>query len=125
MSSNPVRVLIVDDHTVFAETLKLLLDRDGEIEVVGVASDGAEAVDLAVSLDPEVVLMDLSLPRLDGFEAARRLLAIKRAAKVIALTGRREEEVADGIRAAGMSAYLSKDHVHEHVQAAIHSAAGR
>lgn len=117
-----VRVLIVDDQPIFSEALRVFLDRDPTVEVVGVVADGEAAVDLAVSQDAEVVLMDIGLPRGDGFEATRRLLALKRAAKVIAVTGRTRDEVAADAQAAGMVAYLSKDLIHEHVSQAIEHA---
>jgi DNA-binding NarL/FixJ family response regulator len=122
---NPVRVLIVDDHRLFADSLKLLLDRDASVVVVGIAGDGDEAVDLAVQHDAEVVLMDLSLPTFDGYEATRRLHAIKRAAKVIAVSGHDEHDVLRDVREAGMVGFLSKDHISLHVVAEIHAAAGR
>jgi DNA-binding NarL/FixJ family response regulator len=120
---DPVRVLIVEDYQLFADALKLALDRDPSVTVVGVAATAAEAVDMAVAGDAEVVLMDIGLPDADGFEATRRLHAIKAAAKVIAVTGRAEAEIAEEAAAAGMVSYLSKDHIHEHVHAAIMSAA--
>jgi DNA-binding NarL/FixJ family response regulator len=125
VSLNPVRVLIVDDHRLFADSLKLLLDRDDSVEVVGIAYDGQEAVDLALLHDAEVVLMDISLPTVDGYEATRRLHAIKQAAKVIALSGHDASDVVDAARAAGMVSFLSKDHVDRTVLGEIHSVAGR
>jgi len=121
VTPDPVRVLIVDDHDVFAGALEALLDRCADISVVGVAHDGAEAVELADSAEADVVLMDLSMPVLDGFEAARRLRERRAALTVIALTGHAQEEVADRLREHGMT-YLSKDLVHEHVIDAIRAA---
>jgi two-component system NarL family response regulator len=122
MDLDPVRVLIVDDHRLFADSLKLMLDRNPTVDVVGIAGTGAEAVELAVTRDAQVVLMDVGLPDIDGFEATRRLHALKRAAKVIAVSGRSESEVSDEVRDSGMSSFLSKDHIHEHVIDAIASA---
>lgn len=118
----PLRVLIVDDHEIFAETLKIWLDRDPTLEVVGIAHTGGEAVDLAVRTDAEVVLMDVSLPDIDGFEATRRLHAIRRAAKVIAVTGWSHDDLGAQVEDAGMVSYLSKDLIHDTVRAAITAA---
>ncbi|HEY6029107.1 MAG TPA: response regulator transcription factor [Gaiellaceae bacterium] len=123
MDHKRIRVLIVDDHELFAGALKLLLDDSDDVEVVGVAHDGDEAVDLAASSSPEVILMDVGLPGMDGFEAARRLLEIRRGTKIVALTARSEDEVRADAEAAGMVGYLSKDHVDETVVAAILRAA--
>jgi DNA-binding NarL/FixJ family response regulator len=123
--TDPVRVLIVDDHELFAHCLKLALDREQAIDCVGIAHDGDAAVDLALARSADVVLMDLSLPTTDGFAAARRLLAVKKAAKVIALTGLEEADVHDRVVDAGMVAYLSKDRIGETVVPAILAAVGR
>jgi len=115
-----VRVLIVDDHVLFGDALKMFLDGyEDEVVVVGVARDGREAVDLAVAHDAEVVLLDLSLPLVDGFETARRLLAVKKATKVIAVTGHERFSVLDKVLQSGMVGYLSKDRIHETVLAKI------
>ena len=69
----PLRILIADDHRLFAEALEAILGSDERIEVVGQASDGEQAVELARKLGPDVVLMDVSMPVLDGFEATREI----------------------------------------------------
>lgn len=119
MQPGPVRVLIVEDHQIFADALRLLLDRTEGIEVVGIARDGGEAIDLALMADAQVVLMDIGLPRMNGLEATRRLLAIKPGARVIALTGQTEDEAGPAAAAAGAVDFLVKGGIHEHVRDAI------
>ena len=79
--------MIADDHRLFAEALQAILADDGRIAVVGQAGDGREAVQLARELEPDVVLMDISMPVMDGIEAARRILAERETAVVLMLTG--------------------------------------
>jgi DNA-binding NarL/FixJ family response regulator len=120
-----LRVLIVDDHRMFADALKVWLDRDPSLEVVGIAATGVEAVDLALAHDPDIVLMDVTLPDIDGFEATRRLREVKRAAKVIAVSGWSQDDLGTKVEEAGMVSYLSKDLIHETVNAAIAAAVRR
>jgi DNA-binding NarL/FixJ family response regulator len=103
----PIRVVIADDHRLFAETLGLTLEADPRLEVVGYARDGREAVKLAISLEPDVVLMDLDMPLVDGIEATS---AICRSlpARVAILTASPLPEDALRARAAGAEAYLTK-----------------
>ena len=122
VTEQPIRVLIVDDQDVFTNALRLWLNgRDG-IEVVGVAHDGPEAIDLALFTEADVVLMDLGLPKIDGLEATRRLLSLRPSARVIALTGKTEDEAADAALDAGAVAFLTKGAVHEQLVGVIHSA---
>jgi DNA-binding NarL/FixJ family response regulator len=121
---NPVRVLIADDHQVVREGLQMILaESDGEIVVVGEASDGDEAVRLAKTLNPDVVLMDLSMPRVDGLEATRRLRDAGIESRVLILTSFAEGEgVRDAVRA-GVTGYLMKDVLKAELLAAIRLAA--
>jgi DNA-binding NarL/FixJ family response regulator len=120
MDGAGVRVLIVDDHAVFRDALHLWLDSRPGIEVVCVAHTGPEAVDLAVTNDAEVVLMDVGLPGgFDGLEATRRLLALRPDTKVIALTSQTEDEGKGAALEAGVVEFLTKGNVHEVVQDAI------
>ena len=108
MATQPsIRVLIADDHRLFAETLGLTLEADARLEVVGYARDGREAVKLAITLEPDVVLMDLDMPLVDGIEATS---AISRSlpARVAILTASPLPEDALRARAAGAEAYLTK-----------------
>jgi len=120
----PIRVLIADDHQVVREGLQMILaDSDGEIVVVGEASDGDEAVRLATNTKPDVVLMDLSMPRVDGLEATRRLRDAGIESRVLILTSFAEGEgVRDAVRA-GVTGYLMKDVLKAELLAAIRLAA--
>jgi two-component system, NarL family, response regulator LiaR len=120
----PVRVLIADDHQVVREGLQMILaESDGEIVVVGEASDGDEAVRLATAVKPDVVLMDLSMPRVDGLEATRRLREAGVESRVLILTSFADGEgVRDAVRA-GVTGYLMKDVLKTELLAAIRLAA--
>ena len=84
--TSSIRVLIVDDHEIVREGLETLLSEEPTITVVGQASNGAEAVTLAASLHPDVILMDLVMPELDGIEATRRIRRTDTASQILVLT---------------------------------------
>ena len=109
MNSAPTRVLIVDDHDVFAETAASILSSDERIEVVGVARDGEEAVELTKKLGPDLVLMDIGLPKIDGVAATRAIRERSPATRVVMLTGRRGRDDEESADAAGAIGYLHKD----------------
>jgi two-component system, NarL family, nitrate/nitrite response regulator NarL len=88
----PVRILIADDHPIFRDGLKRLLESEGEFKVIGEACDGLEAVELARQLMPEVVLLDLAMPRRQGLEALRELVSSTKSVRVILLTAAAEKE---------------------------------
>jgi DNA-binding NarL/FixJ family response regulator len=104
----PVRVLIADDHQLFAESLGLTLDLDDRLELVGTARNGKEAVRLAEELRPEVVLMDLEMPVLDGIAATRAIRGANAHCQVVVLTASLAIEDAHRARTAGAAAYLTK-----------------
>jgi DNA-binding NarL/FixJ family response regulator len=106
-----IRVLIADDHRLFAEALAAILTIDERIEIVGQANDGERAVELAASEEPDVILMDIQMPRLDGVEAARQIKQGPHSAAVLMLTG--SDSAADVARAreAGASGYVTKDRI--------------
>jgi len=107
--SGPIRVLIADDHPVVRSGLRSFLSTVGGIEVVGEASDGAQAAELAATLEPDVVLMDMSMPNVDGIEATRRITESSPDVKVIALTSfATDDKVFPAIRA-GAAGYLLKE----------------
>jgi DNA-binding NarL/FixJ family response regulator len=120
-----VRVLIADDHRLFAEALAAILGGENGIEVAGVAANGEQAVELARSLKPDVVLMDISMPVMDGIEAARTLTTRKRPPAVLMLTGSNAPQDVARARQAGAAGYLTKESIAAELVDAIHEAAGR
>jgi two-component system, NarL family, nitrate/nitrite response regulator NarL len=109
--SRPVRVLIVDDHRLFAEALAAILAMDDRIHVAGHARDGQQAVEVAQAIRPDVVLMDISMPVMDGFEATRRIREEDEHVAVVMLTGSNAREDVDRAREAGAAAYVTKDKI--------------
>jgi two-component system, NarL family, response regulator DesR len=104
-----VRVLVVDDHALFAEALMLTLGIDDRIQVVGSASSGTEAVSLAKALTPDVVLMDIHMPSMDGIEATRHVRRVSPRSRVVIVSAARSPELAAHARLAGAERYLTKD----------------
>ena len=104
-----VRVLIADDHRLFAESVRAALSEDERIDVIGIAYNGHEAVELALELRPDVILMDLKMPLLDGFEATRMLREARSETQVLILTGTDEAIGADDAALAGASGYVRKE----------------
>jgi len=115
----PLRVVIADDHRLFAEALEAILTADERIEVVGQAGDGSEAVELARRLGPDLVLMDVSMPVLDGFEATREIRAEAEDVRVLMLTGSNSRADVDRSREVGASGYITKDRIASELVAAI------
>jgi DNA-binding NarL/FixJ family response regulator len=121
----PIRVLIADDHRLFAEALEAILAAESSIEVVGRARNGAEALEMAVDLDPDVVLMDISMPVMDGVEATRRIREARPSACVLMLTGSNAATDVDRSRDAGAAGYVTKDRIASELVDAILEAGGR
>ena len=109
MSGTPVRVLLVDDQALFREALATLLGVRVEIDVVGEAGDGADALEMVPALRPDVVLMDLHMPVLDGIAATRRLKVEQPEVRVLALTTFDDDEDVFAALRAGAVGYLLKD----------------
>jgi two-component system response regulator NreC len=109
MELKKIRVLIAEDHTIVRQGLSALLKAEPDIEVVGEAADGAEAIEIAKKLIPDVVLMDVAMRNLNGLDATRRIKKLFPAMKVLVLTMYDNEECIFQILKAGASGYLIKD----------------
>jgi DNA-binding NarL/FixJ family response regulator len=121
--ADPIRVLIADDHALFRRGLEMVLKEEPAIELVGQASDGAEAVRMAGEALPDVVLMDVRMPKITGIEAARQIREVAPSVKIVMLTVSDEEEDRFEAIRAGAIGYLLKyiplDEVAEAVRALI------
>ena len=110
-SPQRIRVLIADDHRLFGEALEAILATDDRLEVTGHAADGAEAVQLALTTDPDVILMDIAMPIMDGFQATRQIRHHSPHACVLMLTGSNSRIDVDRARDAGAAGYVTKDRI--------------
>jgi DNA-binding NarL/FixJ family response regulator len=118
-----IKVMIADDHKMFRQGLRMLFEMEPDIKIVGEARDGIEAEQLAESLRPDVILMDINMPGLDGMEATRRILKTRPDAAIIILTMFREDEhVFQAIRA-GAHGYVLKDADSNEVMKAVRAVA--
>ncbi len=120
--SDRIRVLLADDHRILRQALIALLRAEGGIDVVGEAADGAEAVELSRSLEPDVVLMDVSMPRLNGIDATRQIVAERPGARIIGLSMHEDETIAASMREAGAVDFVTKAGGPDALISAIHVA---
>jgi two-component system NarL family response regulator len=118
-------VLIVDDHELFTHALTSTLDQDERFQVVGTASTGRDAVRAAKNAAVDVVLMDMSMPKLDGLAATRRLLALEPAPRVIVLSGHTDKLSQTAALESGASVFLSKSEPFDMLTETILSVCGR
>lgn len=118
-----ITVLLVDDHPVVREGLRGMLDAEADLEIVGVAGSGAEAIAMSAALTPDVIMMDLRMPGIDGVTATERILGARKDAKVVVVTT--YETDADILRAveAGAAGYLLKDASRAELAEAVRAAA--
>jgi DNA-binding NarL/FixJ family response regulator len=124
MSSNPLTVLIADDNGLFVTALEGLLESEDSIRVIARAENGDTAAHLAAELRPDVVLMDLSMPQLDGFEATTRILEEVPGTAIVVVTGSNDPDDVERARMAGAAGYVTKDRILAELVVAIRSAVG-
>jgi len=109
MAGRPIRILLADDHAVVRRGFRLILDGQPGLQVVGEACNGREAVQLATALEPDIVILDVSMPDLNGIEAARRIVEEVPRARVLALSMHRDGVYVREMLRAGARGYLLKD----------------
>ncbi len=124
MGADRVRVVIADDQRLFAEALEAILSTDARITVVGRAHDGRAAVDLARDRRPDVVLMDIAMPVMDGIEATEAIREESPETRVVVLTGSAATNDVSRARSAGAAGYVTKDQIAGDLVRAILDAAG-
>lgn len=114
-----IRVLIVDDHQVLRLGLRAIVDAQADLETCGVAADGETAVPLALELEPDVVIMDLSMPGMGGVEAIRAILADRPSIRVLVLSWHADRDHVRSAMAAGARGYLLKGDESQHIVEAV------
>ena len=123
MTPEPIRVLLVDDHELIRRGMRMVFDAEADVHVVGEAASGAEAVHQASELAPDVVLMDIRMPEMDGIEATRRIVRTSPSSRVLVLTTFDLDEYAFGSLRAGASGFLLKNTPPAQLMEAIRSIA--
>lgn len=119
-----IRVLLVDDHTILRQGLRRLLESERGVEVVGEAKDGREAVERARELSPDVIVMDLAMPALNGLDATRRILKSNPDARIIVLSMYIDDDYVKQALEAGVAGYLMKDAPASELVRAVRTVAG-
>jgi len=121
--SKKIRVLMAEDHAVVRQGLCCLLTSDGHFEIIGQARTGREAVELASTLNPDVILMDIAMPVLNGLEATRQIIAANPAARIIILSAHSDDVYVERMSQAGVAGFLEKQSSAEVLTKAIHTVA--
>jgi DNA-binding NarL/FixJ family response regulator len=123
MNKTTTQVLIADDHEQIRKIVKAMLERDPHLVVCGEAADGAEAVQQALKLHPDVVLLNIRMPVLNGFEAAREIKSMNPAPAIVILSSNMDERFLDEAKKIGVQGYVAKTDADKHLVKAIQAAA--
>ena len=119
MMDHKWRIIIAEDHTILREGLKALLSQNPDCEIIGEAQDGKEAIQIAEKFKPDLILTDLSMPRMNGMEAIREIKRISPLSKILVLTVHKTEEYILSTFQAGADGYLLKDSTHSELVMAV------
>ncbi len=118
-----MRILIADDHGIVRQGLRSLIEKHAEMEIVAEAEDGVTAVELTRQFTPDIIIMDITMPKLNGIEATRQIVDSVPSSKVIALSMHAEGHIVKGVLDAGASGYVLKSYLFDELSRAIHAVA--
>ncbi len=116
-----IRVIVADDHNIMRDGLKALIEKQPDIEVIGEAADGRTTIDLAMKLSPDVILMDIAMPDMNGIEATKRIIEKLPKVRIVALSMHSDKKFIAEMLNAGASGYLLKDCAAQEIAHAIHT----
>lgn len=119
MTEPLIRILIVDDHEVVRKSVRAMLEREPDMQVVGTAVDGLEAVHLAQTINPDIIIMDVSMPELDGIRAAAKIKALGITAQIIMLSMHHNSTLVQQARKEGVAGYILKQQANSDLIPAI------
>lgn len=126
LKQGPVRILIVDDHAVLRKAVRRLLETRSEFEVCGEAEDGLQAIEMAAELKPNVVILDIVMPTMNGFEAARKIMVVSPESRIVVLSSHKDKQLLEEARNVGAVCYVPKaDAVRELIDAVKAAARGQ
>lgn len=123
MSDQAIKILVADDHTIVRQGLKLILSAQADLQVVGEAANGREAVELAEKLRPDIVLLDVAMPELNGIEATRKMMESNSRIRILVLSMHKEAVYVREILRAGARGYILKDAIDTELLSAVRSVA--
>jgi DNA-binding NarL/FixJ family response regulator len=119
----PVRILIVDDHAVLRRAVRRLLESRSEFEVCGEAEDGPQAIKLAAEVKPDVVILDIAMPMMNGFEAGRKIRAVSPHSQIVILSSHKDKQLLEEARNVGAVCYVPKSEAERELIDAVKAAA--